>query len=60
MIYIEKIKNNDFNNEGIFYTSKYPLLSLGFNAYYHITKDKFEKIKDKVVDKNEKMYMENC
>ena len=27
---------------------KYPLISLGFNAYYHLTKDKFEKInKDK-------------
>ena len=48
MIFIEKIKNNDCDNEGIFYTSKYPLISLGFNAYYHMTKDKFEKInKDK-------------
>ena len=48
MIFIEKIKNNDCNNEGIFYTSKYPLISLGFNAYYHKTKDEFEKInKDK-------------
>ena len=48
MIYIEKIKNNDCNNEGIFYTSKYPLISLGFNTYYHKTKDEFEKInKDK-------------
>ena len=45
---IENNKNNDHNNEGIFYTSKYPLISLGFNAYYHLTKDKFEKInKDK-------------
>ena len=47
MIYIEKIKNNNCDN-GIFYTSKYPLISLGFNAYYHMTKDEFEKInKDK-------------
>ena len=44
MIYIEKIKNNECNNEGIFYTSKYPLISSGFNSYYHLTKDKFEKI----------------
>ena len=43
MIFIEKIKNNDCNNEGIFYTSKYPLMSCGFNSYYHLTKDKFEK-----------------
>ena len=48
MIFIEKIKNNNCDNEAIFYTSKYPLISLGFNAYYHLTKDKFEKInKDK-------------
>ena len=48
MIYIEKIKNDDCDNEGIFYTSKYPLISCGFNVYYHLTKDKFEKInKDK-------------
>ena len=48
MIYIEKIKNIDCDNEGIFYTSKYPLISCGFNSYYHLTKDKFEKInKDK-------------
>ena len=47
MIYIEKIKNNNYNNEGIFYTSKYPLISCGFNPYYHLTKDKFEKIKNK-------------
>ena len=48
MIYIEKIKNNECDNERIFYTSKYPLISLGFNSYYHMTKDKFEKInKDK-------------
>ena len=44
MIFIEKIKNNNCNNEGIFYTSKYPLISCGFNAYYHLTKDKFEKM----------------
>ena len=44
MICIEKIKNNNCNNEGIFYTSKYPLISCGFNAYYHMTKDEFEKI----------------
>ena len=50
MIFIEKIKNNNYNNEGIFYTSKYPLISCGFNAYYHLTKDKFQKIK---VDENE-------
>ena len=51
MIFIEKIKNNNCNNEGIFYTSKYPLISCGFNAYYHLTKDKFEKInKDKHVN----------
>ena len=48
MIYIEKIKDNNCNNEGIFYTSKYPLISCGFNIYYHKTKDEFEKInKDK-------------
>ena len=48
MIYIEKIKNNNCNNEGVFYTSKYPLISCGFNIYYHKTKDEFEKInKDK-------------
>ena len=48
MIFIEKIKNINCDNEGIFYTSKYPLISLGFNAYYHLTKDEFKKInKDK-------------
>ena len=48
MIFIEKIKNNNCNNEGMFYLSKYPLISCGFNSYYHLTKDKFEKInKDK-------------
>ena len=48
MIFIEKIKNNNCNNEGIFYTSKYPLISCRFNIYYHLTKDEFEKInKDK-------------
>ena len=48
MIFIEKIKNVGCNNEGIFYISKYPLISLGFNSYYHLTKDEFEKInKDK-------------
>ena len=47
MIYIEKIKNIDRDNEGIFNTSKYPLISCGFNSYYHMTKDKFEKIKSK-------------
>ena len=45
MICIEKIKNNDCNGEGIFYTSKNPLISCGFNSYYHLNKDKFEKIK---------------
>ena len=49
MIFIEKIKNNGCDNEGIFYTSKYPLLSCGFNSYYHLTNDKFEKIKNKVI-----------
>ena len=44
MIFIEKIKNIGCDNEGIFYTSKYPLISCGFNSYYHLTKDKFEKI----------------
>ena len=44
MIFIEKIKNNNCDNEEIFYTSKYPLISLGFNIYYHKTKDEFEKI----------------
>ena len=48
MIFIEKIKNNNYDKEGIFYTSKHPLISCGFNPYYHLTKDKFEKInKDK-------------
>ena len=57
MIFIEKIKNNDCNNEGIFYTSKYPLISLGFNAYYHLTKDKFEKInKNDISDELLKFY----
>ena len=32
MIYIEKIKNNDCDNEGIYYTGKYPLISCGFNS----------------------------
>ena len=50
MIFIEKIKNVGCNNEGIFYTSKYPLISLGFNSYYHMTKDYFQKIK---VDEND-------
>ena len=53
MIFIEKIKNNNCNNEGIFYTSKYPLISCGFNSCYHLTKDKFEKIKNKVTDQYE-------
>ena len=44
MIFIEKIKNISCDNEGIFYTSKYPLMSLGFNAYYHMAKDKYGKI----------------
>ena len=35
MISIEKIKNSNCDNEGIFYTSKYPLISCGFNSYYH-------------------------
>ena len=45
MIFIEKIKNNNCDNEGIFYTNKYPLISCGFNSYHHLTKDKFEKNK---------------
>ena len=36
-----------------FYTSKYLLISCGFNAYYHLTKDKFEKIKNKVIVQHE-------
>ena len=52
MIFIEKIKNNNCDNEDIFYTSKYPLISLGFNAYYHMTKNKFEKIKKADEDEN--------
>ena len=52
MIYIEKIKNNDCDNEGIFYTSKYPLISCGFNPYYHLTKDKFEKINKNKYENN--------
>ena len=58
MIFIEKIKNNDCNNEGIFYISKYPLISCGFNAYYHLTKDKFEKIN--LLINMKIMYMKNC
>ena len=53
MIYIEKIKNNNCYNVGIFYTSKYPLILCGFNPYYHLTKDKFEKIKNKLTDQYE-------
>ena len=52
MIYIEKIKNIDCDNEGIFYTSKYPLISCGFNPYYHLTKDKFEKINKNKYENN--------
>ena len=57
MIFIEKIKNKDFN-DGIFYTSKYPLISCGFNHYYHSTKAKFEKIKNNVIDPYEYEYEE--
>ena len=53
MIFIEQIKSNDCDNEGIFYTNKYPLISCGLNSYYHLTKDKFEKIKNKVIVQNE-------
>ena len=53
MIYIEKIKINNCDNEGIYYIGKYPLISLGLNSYYHLTKDKFEKIKNKVTDQYE-------
>ena len=52
MIYIEKIKNIDCDNEGIFYTSKYPSISCGFNPYYHLTKDKFEKINKNKYENN--------
>ena len=52
MIYIEKIKNIDCDNEEIFYTSKYPLISCGFNPYYHLTKDKFEKINKNKYENN--------
>ena len=52
MIYIEKIKNIDCDIEGIFYTSKYPLISCGFNPYYHLTKDKFEKINKNKYENN--------
>ena len=52
MIYIEKIKNNECDNEGIFYTSKNPLISCGFNSYYHLTKDKFEKINKNKYENN--------
>ena len=52
MIFIEKIKNNDCDNEGIFYTSKYPLISCGFNPYYHLTNDKFEKINKNKYENN--------
>ena len=52
MIFIEKIKNNNCDNEGIFYTSKYPLISCGFNSYYHMTKDKFEKINKNKYENN--------
>ena len=45
MIFVEKIKNNNCDNEGIYYTGEYPLISCGFNPYYHLTKDKFEKNK---------------
>ena len=53
MIFIEKIKNINCDNKGIYYISKYPLISCGFNVYYHLTKDKFEKIKNKVTDQYE-------
>ena len=57
MIFIEKIKNNNCDNEGIFYTSKYPLMSLGFNSYYHMAKDKYGKInKDNVYEELLKFY----
>ena len=52
MIFIEKIKNIDCDNEGIFYTSKYPLISCGFNPYYHLTKDEFEKINTNKYENN--------
>ena len=56
MIFIEKIENKNSNNNAIFYTSKYPLISSGFNHYYHSTKDKFEKIKHKVIEPYEYEY----
>ena len=42
MIFVEKIENKN-SNDAVFYTGKYPLISAGFNYYYHSTKDKFEK-----------------
>ena len=35
MIYIEKIKNIDCNNECIFYTSKYPFITKRDLLVYH-------------------------
>ena len=57
MIFIEKIKNKN-SDDAIFYTSKYPLISSGFNHYYHSTKDKFEKIKNKTSESYEYEYEE--
>ena len=49
MIFVEKINNKD-SKDVTFYTGKYPLISAGFNYYYHSSKDKFEKIKHKVIE----------
>ena len=49
MIFVEKINNKD-SKDVIYYTGKYPLISAGFNHYYHWTKSKFEKIKHKVIE----------
>ena len=57
MLFIEKIENKN-SNDAIFYTSKYPLMSAGFNYYYHLTKSKFEKIKHNVIEPYEYKYEE--
>ena len=49
------MKNKDYN-DGIFCTSKYLLISCGFNHYYHSTKAKFEKIIHKVIESYDPLY----
>ena len=49
MMFVEKINNKDFK-DAMYYTGKYPLISAGFNYYYHLTKTKFEIIKIKVIE----------